>query len=151
MPTTAGGGDWSGAPGYRCDICGRRSETVGPVRGFDYASSICGGCCAISSDDDGHNEENHCRACKKYMYNTMSEVDNYCSDCVPLCPVCSEQFHPKYRDKCATRLDGIIRQMIEDTGDAVDDVLGEDAVDGEEIVTLCKKCKKRWRLRVETK
>ena len=38
------GGDWSGRPGSRCEICGRRSENVGPRRGFDYANDVCGGC-----------------------------------------------------------------------------------------------------------
>jgi len=37
--------DWSGRPGYRCNICSRRSENVGPRRGFDYENSVCGGCC----------------------------------------------------------------------------------------------------------
>mmetsp|Transcript_15999 Transcript_15999/g.34803 ORF Transcript_15999/g.34803 Transcript_15999/m.34803 type:complete len:142 (+) Transcript_15999:98-523(+) len=39
-----GGGDWSGMPGHRCQLCGRRSENVGPRRGFDYSDDICGGC-----------------------------------------------------------------------------------------------------------
>lgn len=39
-----GGGDWSGRPGSTCEICGRRSENVGPRRGFDYSSGVCGGC-----------------------------------------------------------------------------------------------------------
>ena len=30
------GADWSGRPGQRCQCCGRRSENVGPRRGFDY-------------------------------------------------------------------------------------------------------------------
>ena len=38
------GGDWSGRPGFRCEICGRRSENVGPRRGFDYRLCVCGGC-----------------------------------------------------------------------------------------------------------
>lgn len=39
-----GGGDWSGRPGHRCEMCGRRSENVGPRRGFSYADNMCGGC-----------------------------------------------------------------------------------------------------------
>ena len=38
------GGDWSGFGGYRCSVCGRRSDNVGPRRGFDYRTSTCGGC-----------------------------------------------------------------------------------------------------------
>ena len=37
--------DWSGRGGGRCDMCGRRSENVGPRRGFDHRNNICGGCC----------------------------------------------------------------------------------------------------------
>jgi len=39
-----GGGDWSGRPGHRCQLCGRSSEGVGPRRGFDYTQDVCGGC-----------------------------------------------------------------------------------------------------------
>jgi hypothetical protein len=63
------GGDWSGRPGHRCDICGRRSEFVGPTRGFDYNKDICGGCCSLSGsteesdgeseESDGESEEHH--------------------------------------------------------------------------------------------
>eukprot|EP00563_Minutocellus_polymorphus_P018542 CAMPEP_0197717180 /NCGR_PEP_ID=MMETSP1434-20131217/1808_1 /TAXON_ID=265543 /ORGANISM="Minutocellus polymorphus, Strain CCMP3303" /LENGTH=141 /DNA_ID=CAMNT_0043301669 /DNA_START=65 /DNA_END=490 /DNA_ORIENTATION=+ len=42
-----GGGDWSGRPGHRCNLCGRSSEGVGPRRGFDYDNDICGGCCDL--------------------------------------------------------------------------------------------------------
>ena len=45
--SSAGGGDWSGRPGFRCEICGRRSENVGPRRGFNYEESYCGGCCEM--------------------------------------------------------------------------------------------------------
>lgn len=38
------GGDWSGMPGHRCQLCGRSSENVGPRRGFDYSEDVCGGC-----------------------------------------------------------------------------------------------------------
>ena len=62
-----GGGDWSGLPGHLCEVCGRSSENVGPRRGFDYVNDYCGGCCEISSDDDGHNKEGCCRSCKKYI------------------------------------------------------------------------------------
>merc|ERR1712238_530533 len=41
---SATGGDWSGRPGARCSICGRRSEAVGGRRGFDYFVDMCGGC-----------------------------------------------------------------------------------------------------------
>ena len=41
---TGSNADWSGRSGYRCEICGRRSENVGPRRGFDYRASVCGGC-----------------------------------------------------------------------------------------------------------
>ena len=36
--------DWSGRPGHRCTICNRRSEGVGPRRGFNYEDDYCGGC-----------------------------------------------------------------------------------------------------------
>ena len=39
--------DYSGRPGFRCEICGRRSENVGPRRGFDYTVSYCGGCACL--------------------------------------------------------------------------------------------------------
>lgn len=38
------GADWSGRAGFRCEVCNRRSENVGPRRGFDYRDSVCGGC-----------------------------------------------------------------------------------------------------------
>ncbi len=38
------GKDCSGKPGYRCGMCNRRSENVGPRRGFCYRHSQCGGC-----------------------------------------------------------------------------------------------------------
>ena len=52
-PSTVGDGyevageDWSGRPGQRCECCGRRSENVGPRRGFDYRQGVCGGCCEL--------------------------------------------------------------------------------------------------------
>ena len=36
--------DWSGRPGHRCSLCNRRSEGVGPRRGFNYKDGYCGGC-----------------------------------------------------------------------------------------------------------
>lgn len=36
--------NWSGLPGGQCGICGRRSENVGPRRGFNYVDEYCGGC-----------------------------------------------------------------------------------------------------------
>ena len=43
--TEASGADYSGrGGGFRCRICNRRSENVGPRRGFDYRISMCGGC-----------------------------------------------------------------------------------------------------------
>ena len=41
-------GDWSGRSGYKCQLCGRSSEGVGPRRGFDYRNSVCGGCTDLS-------------------------------------------------------------------------------------------------------
>lgn len=38
------GADWSGRPGQQCRCCGRRSDNVGPRRGFCYRTSYCGGC-----------------------------------------------------------------------------------------------------------
>lgn len=78
------------------------------------------------------------------MYKTMSEVDNYCIDCVGHCIVCCEDFEPKYIDTCWRPLDGIIRTMIDEirNEDPVD-VLGEDAKDGQKI-DLCKDCRKDW-------
>ena len=46
------GADWSGRPGYTCECCGRRSENVGPRRGFDYKDSFCGGCGDLSEMSD---------------------------------------------------------------------------------------------------
>jgi hypothetical protein len=36
--------DWSGRPGHRCTYCSRRSENVGPRRGYNYKNDYCGGC-----------------------------------------------------------------------------------------------------------
>jgi hypothetical protein len=41
---SARGGDWSGTPGHKCEVCGRLSDDVGPRRGFDYSTHRCGGC-----------------------------------------------------------------------------------------------------------
>mmetsp|Transcript_8867 Transcript_8867/g.24487 ORF Transcript_8867/g.24487 Transcript_8867/m.24487 type:complete len:325 (-) Transcript_8867:298-1272(-) len=51
-PAEKGGADWSGRPGFRCGVCGRRSENVGPRRGFDYKASVCGGCCELTDNED---------------------------------------------------------------------------------------------------
>lgn len=51
------GADWSGRGGYRCDVCGRRSENVGPRRGFDYSISMCGGCTELSEPEDGGEDD----------------------------------------------------------------------------------------------
>ena len=81
------GGDWSGLPGHCCEVCGRSSENVGPRRGFDYINDYCGGCCDLSSDDDGHTEEGFCRSCKKYI-TFQSAFDSYCGNCVKYCQLC---------------------------------------------------------------
>ena len=46
------GADYSGRPGYRCQMCNRRSEFVGHRRGFDYCDRICGGCCDLEQITD---------------------------------------------------------------------------------------------------
>ncbi|KAL7500350.1 hypothetical protein ACHAWT_010516 [Skeletonema menzelii] len=118
-----GGGDWSGQPGHRCDYCGRSSDNVGPRRGFDYINDVCGGCCELSSDDDGHTKYRQCRKCKRPMYShgggdfaPSSCFDTYCA----------------------------IKNII-DEDDYSFDVLGELAKDGETIY-LCETCHKtKWK------
>lgn len=157
------GGDWSGRPGHRCEVCNRSSSDVGPRRGFDYANDVCGGCCEISSDDDGHNEEGHCRSCKKYMYMKggpncvpVSGLDNYCMNCVKYCQLCGyrndgsydhhadHDIRPKDAEKYKVPLDAAVVDII-DKCESVVAVLGEDAYDGEDVY-LCKKChNNKWK------
>ena len=124
------GGDWSGLPGHRCEICGRSSENVGPRRGFDYINDCCGGCCEMSSDDDGHTEEGFCRSCKKNMYKRGSQIDNYCFNCVKTCQLCGLDNRPKDADKYKVPLDAAIVEIIS-MEDCVIAVLGEDAEHGD--------------------
>ena len=147
-----GGGDWSGEPGHRCGCCGRRSENVGPRRGFDYINDVCGGCCELSSDDDGQTKEYHCRNCKQFMYThggancvPTSSFDTYCRNCVKSCQLCCEDVHP-YRemDKYSVPLDEAVKDIIEEIEPSID-VLGEFAKDGETIY-LCRKCHRtKWK------
>lgn len=139
------GGDWSGAPGHNCDVCGRRSENVGPRRGFDYANDVCGGCCDISSDDDGHNKEGYCRKCKQIIYmaggkNCVPErsIHGYCGNCVKTCRICCEQIHPRHSDRYAVPLDKAIKDILDEDEPSIW-LLGEDAENGE-TTYLCKKC-----------
>jgi len=115
---------------------------------------VCGGCCEISSDDDGHNEEGHCRSCKKYMYMKggpncvpVSSLDHYCMNCVEYCQLCgygdvvddyNSNISPKDVEKYKVPLDAAIVEIIY-SYDSVVAVLGEDAYDGEDVY-LCKKC-----------
>ena len=72
------GGDWSGRPGHRCEVCNRSSKNVGPRRGFDYANDVCGGCCEISSDDDGHNYHQHgTHIVDNILHNSNSNYQGY--------------------------------------------------------------------------
>ena len=136
------GGDWSGLSGHCCEVCGRSSENVGPRRGFDYINDYCGGCCDLSSDDDGHTEEGFCRSCKKYI-TFQSAFDSYCGNCVKYCQLCGRNeyddvIHPKDADKYKVPLDAAIVEII-DMEDYAVARLGEDAKHGE-VVYLCKKC-----------
>ena len=140
-----GGGDWSGAPGGVCSLCGRRSENVGPRRGYDYVNDYCGGCCDLSSDDDGHCEEGYCRQCGKNLCKIESSIDHYCMNCVKVCRNCSTQMSPEKVE--VTPLDNIIKDMIDET-DVWEDILGDDAKDGDPV-DLCKSCHKKWRRRKE--
>ena len=148
-----GGGDWSGRPGHLCDYCGRSSANVGPRRGFDYINDVCGGCCALSSDDDGNTEENHCRKCKRLMSSYGSVVNcaptsylaTYCGDCVKRCKLCGDVVHP-YRevDKYSVPLDNAIKDIIDEDDYSIDR-LGETAKHGETIY-LCNECHKtKWK------
>lgn len=78
-----------------------------------------------------------------YEYKSFSEIDGYCSNCVGHCVICGEQFHPKYKDKWATPLDQHIKDLIDDDWE---DVLGEDAKDGDSV-EICKSCRRKWRQR----
>ena len=78
--------DYSGRPGARCDMCNRRSEFVGPTRGFDYSSSICGGCYELSDVED----DEVCRGCGDNLYELPSEIDGYCGNCVQMCDACGD-------------------------------------------------------------
>lgn len=146
------GGDWSGRPGHRCEVCNRQSSDVGPRRGFDYANDICGGCCEISSDDDGNNEEGHCRGCKKYMYMKggpncvpVSGLDNYCANCIKYCQLCNHPYKsdthdipPKDAEKYKVPLDLAIVELVH-ADDVAVAVLGDDAKGGE-VIHLCMNC-----------
>ncbi len=147
-----GGGDWSGQRGHRCDYCGRSSDNVGPRRGFDYVNDVCGGCCELSSDDDGHTEEGHCRQCKRFMYMhggpncaPVSCFDTYCGNCVKLCELCSEHVHPhREMDKYSVPLDEAIKNIIDEDDFSIER-LGVLAKDGETMY-LCKECHKtKWK------
>ena len=129
---------------------------------------MCGGCCEISSDDDGHNEEGYCRGCKKYMYKDKYEklcagktydgfripvggacvsgaFPSYCVKCCKECQLCSHVdedwdpfIHPRNVDKYSVPIDLAIGEVIHGDECAVA-VLGEDAKGGE-IFYLCKRC-----------
>lgn len=121
------GGDWSGKPGHRCDVCNRRSENVGPRRGFDYANDVCGGCCDISSDEDEYN----CNSCKKNLYKRQTQVEGYCFDCVGYCQVCMQDIHPN--DEVERPLDDDVRSLVGDPEEAEERF-------GDGDVTLCPEC-----------
>jgi len=163
------GGDWSGRPGHRCEVCNRSSENVGPRRGFDYANDVCGGCCEISSDDDGHNEEGYCRSCKKYMYKDKYEklcagktydgfripvggarvsgaFPAYCVKCCKECQLCYPAFEkdcdPDIHPRDVDKYSVPIDLAIVEIihgEECAVAVLGEDAKGGE-IFYLCKRC-----------
>jgi hypothetical protein len=76
----------------RCEICNRRSENVGPRRGFDYSDSVCGGCCDLDEParrPEGKGDgEFSCISCGGILYKMESEIEGHCQDCVEQCYLC---------------------------------------------------------------
>ena len=61
---------WSGRVSGRYELCGRRSENVGPRRGFDYVHDYCGGSKGKNSLDKAVNRRNSKNQAdfRAYMY-----------------------------------------------------------------------------------
>ena len=132
--------DFSGRPGARCQLCNRRSDFVGPTRGFDYANSVCGGCYDLS---DGEGDGETCKGCGGNLYELPSEIDDYCGNCVEMCDACYELVIAS--EKVAIALSPAvhrklsIHQQLIDTDERAEEIGLNDMEDGE-MIELCIDC-----------
>ena len=140
------GGDWSGRPGHKCQLCGRSSEGVGPRRGFDYQHNVCGGCTSLTDlESDGDGDEGRCKECGEIIYgdNDTGEGEDfgYCNECADCCAICNEYLKPPFLKKHGTfKLDSKLRQQLlkaEPEWYENEDI--QNMKDGEEIY-LCRDC-----------